>query len=85
MSALPDLPVPPPTSREDALGRLRLERWHADLAGEADRVAELDRRIARLSARNSSVSPQRETTAAAPARPETTAPSPARDANRRKK
>lgn len=57
-------PLPPTPSRQDALGRLRTERWHAQNAGERDRVAELDREIERLSAASNPVPPQRETTSA---------------------
>lgn len=57
-------PIPPEPSRQDALGRLRRERWHAQDAGELGRVAEIDREIERLSAANSPVSPRRETIAA---------------------
>ena len=57
-------PLPPETSRQDALGRLRRERWFAQDAGELGRVAEIDRQIGRLSAANSPVPPGRETTSA---------------------
>lgn len=57
-------PLPPPASRQDALGQLRRERWFAQDAGESDLVAELDRKIERLSAANSPVPPGRETTSA---------------------
>jgi len=67
----PDVPrrdaqrsIPPETSRQDALGRLRTERWHAADAGESSRVAEIDREIERLSAASSPTPPQRETTSA---------------------
>ena len=59
-------PIPPPASRQDALGQLRRERWHAQQAGESGRVAEIDHQIEQLSARSTPVSPQRETTAAVP-------------------
>jgi hypothetical protein len=59
-------PIPPAASRQDALGQLRRERWHAKQAREHDRVAEIDLEIGRLSARSTPVSPQRETTAAVP-------------------
>jgi len=55
-------PIPPEPSRQDALGRLKRERWHAQQAGELGRVAEIDRQIADLSARNAPASPRRETT-----------------------
>ncbi len=71
-------PAPPPASRQDALGRLRTERWHAQNNGETGRVAELDEDIARLSARNSATSPQRESTAAAPAAHQPAVPGPVR-------
>lgn len=57
-------PIPPPASRQDALGQLRRERWFAQDAGESERVAELDRQIAQLSARNAPRPPGRETTSA---------------------
>lgn len=59
-------PLPPAASRQDALGQLRTERWHAKQAGEHARVAEIDQQIERLSAANTPASPRRETTAAAP-------------------
>jgi len=55
-------PIPPETSRQDALGRLRRERWHAQDAGELGRVEEIDREIKRLSASSSPTPPARETT-----------------------
>jgi hypothetical protein len=58
--------IPPTPSRQDALGRLRTERWHATGAGETSRVAEIDREIERLSAASSPVPPGRETTSATP-------------------
>lgn len=57
-------PLPPAASRQDALGQLRRERWFAKDAGETDLVAELDRKIERLSAASSPVPPGRETTSA---------------------
>lgn len=60
----PTEPIPPAPSRQDALGQLRTERWHAEQAGESARVAELDEQIRRLSARNSPARPGRETTSA---------------------
>lgn len=63
-------PIPPEPSRQDALGQLKTERWHAQNAGETARVAELDQQIERLSARSTGVSPQRETTSAAAPRTE---------------
>ena len=63
-------PIPPEPSRQDALGQLRRERWHAQQAGETARVAEIDQQIERLSARNTSASPRRETTSAATPRRE---------------
>lgn len=57
-------PIPPYTSRQDALGQLRRERWHALDAGELRLAAEIDAQIERLSAASSPVSPRRETTAA---------------------
>jgi len=63
-------PIPPAASRQDALGALRTERWHAQQAHEYGRVAELDAQIQRLSAQNSPAPPARETTAAAPPRRE---------------
>jgi hypothetical protein len=60
----PREPLPPPPSRQDALGQLRTERWHAQNAGEHALVAELDRKIERLSAASSPVPPGRETTSA---------------------
>ena len=71
-------PLPPPASRQDALGRLRTERWHASNNGEDARVAELDAELARLSAHNTAASPQRETAAAAPAAHEPAVPGPVR-------
>lgn len=62
--------IPPTPSRQDALGQLRTERWHANDAGETARVAQLDRQIAQLSARSTPASPQRETTSAAAPRTE---------------
>lgn len=58
--------IPPQPSRQDALGQLRTERWHANQAGEHARVAQIDRQIAQLCARSTPASPLRETTAAAP-------------------
>ena len=55
-------PIPPETSRQDALGRLRIERWHAQDAGELGLVAEIDLKIKRLSAASNPVQPGRETT-----------------------
>ena len=66
----PMQPCPPPTSRQDALGRLRIERWHAQQAGETARVAEIDAQIDRLSARSTPACPHRETTSAAAPRTE---------------
>lgn len=60
-------PIPPAASRQDALGQLRRERWHAEQAKEWGRVAEIDHQIERLSAQNAPVPPGRETTSA-PAR-----------------
>lgn len=57
-------PIPPETSRQDALGRLRRERWHAQDAGELGLVAEIDLKIQRLSAASSPTPPRRETTSA---------------------
>lgn len=57
-------PLPPATSRQDALGRLRRERWFAEDAGERELVAEFDRKIEQLSAASSPVPPGRETTSA---------------------
>lgn len=56
-------PIPPQPSRADALGRLRVERWHAADAGEIARVAEIDRQIERLSAAGTPTAPTRETAA----------------------
>jgi RNA processing factor Prp31 len=67
----PTEPVPPTASRADALGRLRRELWHAHDAGETQLAAQLQQRIARLSADSSATSPQRETTAAQQPRRET--------------
>jgi hypothetical protein len=64
------VPIPPQSSRQNALGQLRRERWFAQDAGETARVAELDAQIERLSAASSPRPPQRETTAAAPPRQE---------------
>lgn len=58
--------IPPEPSRQDALGRLKRERWHAHEAGDARRVDEIDREIERLSAASSPVPPGRETTSATP-------------------
>lgn len=66
-------PIPPDASRQDALARLRRERWFAANAGEDARVAELDEQIQRLSAQSAPASPVRETTSAAPVRRETAA------------
>lgn len=68
----PMVPCPPMVPREDALGRLQRELWIARDAGEDRLAAELQQRIDRLSARSSSVPPQRETTSAAPVRREST-------------
>lgn len=57
-------PLPPAASRQDALGQLRRERWFAQDAGETALVAEIDRKIERLSAASSPVPPGRETTSA---------------------
>ena len=57
-------PIPPATPRSDVLGRLRRERWHAADAGETSLVAEIDRKILRLSAANTATTPARETAAA---------------------
>lgn len=56
-------PIPPEASRADVLGRLKRERWHATDAGEAGLVAEIDRKIQRLSAANTATAPTRETAA----------------------
>lgn len=56
-------PIPPPASRADALGQLRRERWFAADAGETARVAEIDRKIERLSASGTATAPTRETAA----------------------
>lgn len=56
-------PIPPETTRADALGRLKRELWFANDAGEAELARQLQRRIEELSAGSSSVSPRRETTA----------------------
>jgi hypothetical protein len=67
----PDVPrqdaqrsIPPETSRQDALGQLRRDRWFAQDAGETALVAEIDLKIQRLSAASSPTPPQRETTSA---------------------
>jgi len=66
--------IPPEPSRQDALGRLMRERWHAQQAGELGRVADIDREIERLSAHNAPTAPVRETTSAtAPTREATAA------------
>lgn len=57
-------PIPPPASRQDVLGRLKRERWHANQAGATRRVRELDAEIERLSAQNAPRPPARETTSA---------------------
>jgi hypothetical protein len=57
-------PIPPEASRQDVLGRLRRERWHAQQAGESARVDEIDRQIAAESARSAPRPPARETTSA---------------------
>lgn len=57
-------PIPPTPSRADALGRLKLERWHANNAKEYGRVAEIDRQIQELSAAGTATAPARETAAA---------------------
>ena len=62
--------LPPAPSRQDALGQLRTERWHAAQASETTRVAQIDDQIKRLSAQSSPTSPQRETTSAATPRTE---------------
>jgi hypothetical protein len=54
--------IPPEASRQDALGRLERERWHAQDAGELGLVAEIDLKIKRLSAASSPVPPGREST-----------------------
>lgn len=64
MSTAAPEPIPPAASRQDALGQLRTERWHAQQAGETARVAQIDRQIQQLSAANSPVPPGRETTSA---------------------
>lgn len=70
-------PIPPETSRADALGRLRRERWHAENAHEHARVAEIDAQIMRLSAAGTATSPLRETAAVAkPERPARTTSKP---------
>lgn len=56
-------PIPPVTSRGDALGRLQRERWIAQDAGETALVADLDRRIQQLSASGTPTAPARETAA----------------------
>lgn len=66
-------PIPPAPSRQDVLGRLRTERWHAQQAGETARVAQLDAQIQRLSAANNPQPPARETTSATPPVREATA------------
>lgn len=58
-------PIGPETSRADVLGRLRRERWHAENAHETALVADIDARIARLSAAGTATPPLRETAAAA--------------------
>jgi hypothetical protein len=78
-------PIPPVPSRGDALGQLRVERWHAVQAKEYGRVAELDRRMQELSAAGTATAPARET-AAAPKRQaaaRTTKPKPTPKGNRR--
>lgn len=72
-------PIPPPASRQDALGQLRRERWFAQEAGEAGRVAELDEQIARLSAQSTPRPPGRETTSAPTATRERRATTPRRN------
>jgi hypothetical protein len=67
-------PIPPTPSRQDALGRLSTERWHAQQAGETARVAQLDAQIRRLSCANTAANPARETTSAAPGRTERRTP-----------
>jgi hypothetical protein len=56
-------PYPPAATRGDALGRLQQERWLAHDIGDAERVAELDRKIEQLSAGGTATSPTRETAA----------------------
>lgn len=66
-------PIPPETSRADALGRLRRERWFAADAGETARVEQIDAQIEQLSAAGTAVSPLRETAAAEPPKRQTAA------------
>ena len=61
-------PIPPHTPRSDVLGRLKRERWHAANAGETGLVAEIDRKIERLSAAGTATAPTRETAARSPQR-----------------
>lgn len=56
-------PIPPATTRADALGRLKRELWIANDTGETELAHQLQRRIEELSAGSSSESPRRETTA----------------------
>lgn len=58
-------PMPPQASRADALGLLQRERWYAVNNGETAQVAQIDARIAKLSAASAPRSPGRETAAAA--------------------
>lgn len=58
-------PIGPEPSRGDVLGRLQKERWHAVNNGETAQVAEIDARIAKLSAASAPRAPGRETAAAA--------------------